>query len=86
MGQIAPYDIRASYDVDVVDEALTEERRQQARDKILDVYVHDSERRLNLSQEIADVFRDGRQAAELAAGAGADPGGAVRQRLVYRPR
>jgi putative nucleotidyltransferase with HDIG domain len=81
VGEIAPRDIRASYDVDVVDEALTEERRQQARDEILDVYVHDSERRLHLSQQLSAVFSDGRAAAEEAATLGVDSGSVIHERL-----
>jgi putative nucleotidyltransferase with HDIG domain len=64
VGQIASRDIRATYDVDVVDDKLSEERRQRARDEIDDVYVHDTERRLLLSQQLASLFADARAIAE----------------------
>jgi len=85
VGQIAPRDIRATYDVDVVDDALSEERRQQARNEIVDVYVHDSERRLLLSQQLAAVFADARDATEQAITEEIeDPAEAVTDRLAGR--
>jgi len=85
VGQIAQRDIRATYNVDVVDEPLSEERRQQARNEIVDVYIHDSERRLLLSQQLASVFGDAREAVEQAAAdESQDPATAVALRLTGR--
>jgi putative nucleotidyltransferase with HDIG domain len=85
VGQIAPKDIRAIHDVDVFDEALTEERRQQARNEIVDIYIHDSERRLLLSQQLASVFADARDSLEQAADdENQDPETAVELRLSER--
>ncbi|HXV76228.1 MAG TPA: HDIG domain-containing protein [Candidatus Polarisedimenticolaceae bacterium] len=81
VGEVAPYDIRATYDIDVVDEALTDERRHQARVQILDVYVHDSERRSLLANQLTDVFEDGRSAIEIAAQRGEPRSGALERAL-----
>jgi putative nucleotidyltransferase with HDIG domain len=73
VGEMVPYDIQATYDIDVVDAALTEERRRQARERIPQVYVHDTERGWNLAGDLATLFEDGRrvlQEAQLSSDSG----------------
>jgi putative nucleotidyltransferase with HDIG domain len=83
-GQIAPYDIRATSDIDVVDETLTEERRQEARNRVLDVYVHDTERRLLLPNQLVALFATARQVIETAAQQGEDVTAALQEALAGR--
>ena len=85
VGEIASRDIRATYDIEIEDGALTDEERQQARERIIDVYVHDSERRLALAQELSSVFQDGRELLrDLRLRGAEDPEGAVAQQLGER--
>ena len=44
LGEVAPYDVRASEDVDVPDEMATAERRAAARALVPDVFVHDTQK------------------------------------------
>jgi putative nucleotidyltransferase with HDIG domain len=60
IGAAAPIEVRATDDVDVVDEPATDERRREARSRVLDVYVHDVERGRELVDLLAAAFRDGR--------------------------
>ncbi|MCP3979932.1 MAG: HDIG domain-containing protein [bacterium] len=72
VGDVAPYDVKATLDIPIVDETLTDERRRQAREGIPDVYVHDSERGMQLARELAAVFERGRRAFEEASLQGAE--------------
>ncbi len=65
VGEPAPHDIVARYDFDVEDHALTEERRQQAREAVPDVYVRDSDREVRVAREIAELFAEGRAAGAV---------------------
>ncbi len=85
LGAIAPFDVRTTYDVDLVDEALTAERREAARAEALDVYMHDVERRHDLAELLAGVFREGRAQLDAASLRGDDdPTGAARKVLAAR--
>jgi putative nucleotidyltransferase with HDIG domain len=66
VGDIAAEDIRVKYDIDLPDEAETEARRAEARDAVPDLYVHDTERVVRLSGELASLFREGRTVIEAA--------------------
>jgi putative nucleotidyltransferase with HDIG domain len=70
LGEVAPHDIKAARAIDIEDEALTTERRQQARDRVPEYYVHDRERGARLARDLAEVFEQGRQGLE--AGRAAD--------------
>ena len=65
-GQQAPYEIHATYDIDVVDQELTDEQRRQARQGVPQVYTYDADRRLRLAREMAAVFERGRRLLEEA--------------------
>jgi putative nucleotidyltransferase with HDIG domain len=85
VGQIVPYDVMAARDVDVVDRVLTEERRRHARERIPEIYVHDTERGPNLVGELASLFDQGRRALEEASLQGAEePAAAVTRLLAHR--
>jgi putative nucleotidyltransferase with HDIG domain len=66
VGETATGDIRAPMDTDIIDGALTEERRAQAAEQVPDVYVHDDELRNSLAEELLAVFEEGRTALEHA--------------------
>ncbi len=66
VGEIAMRDIHASSDTDIIDGALTEERRTQAAEQVPDVYVHDDELRSRLAEELLTVFEKGRAVLEQA--------------------
>ena len=53
VGEVARQDLRAPFDIDVVDEVLTDERRRDAAEAIPDVYVYDMERGVRLAEELA---------------------------------
>jgi putative nucleotidyltransferase with HDIG domain len=80
VGQPAPQDIRATYDIDVIDEALTEERVREAAAAIPDVYVHDEGRRSRLAQELKTIFEAGRRALERATEEGSEEAAAAASR------
>lgn len=61
VGDVAAHDIIAVSDANVTDIPLTEERRQEARKAVPDVYVHNTERRFSLSGELSAVFEEGRR-------------------------
>jgi len=65
-GEIATRDVVAHTDIEIVDHALTEPRRQQARDRVAEVYVHDQERERRVARELASLFQEGREALEIA--------------------
>ena len=48
VGETAPYDVRASEDVDVADDTASRERRASARALIPDVFVHDAQKAATL--------------------------------------
>ncbi len=64
VGEPAPRDIKAGYDLELPDEELTEERRRQAIAEIPEVWVHDSARGARLARELSALFQRGRQALE----------------------
>jgi putative nucleotidyltransferase with HDIG domain len=84
VGRIAPRDVKALFDTDLVDETLTDERRRQARDRVLDVYVHDRDRGIRLANRLASVFEQGRRTMEEASLAERDPVAAARSALGER--
>lgn len=61
VGQVAQSDIKAPVDFYNVDGALTEERRREARERALDVYVHDPGRGVRLAGQLGALFTDGRR-------------------------
>jgi len=61
LGEIAPYDIVAPEEILVVDGTLTEERREQKRLAVADVYEHNAERGDQLVAEMTRIFEQGRQ-------------------------
>ena len=87
LGTVAPFDVRTPYDVDVVDEVLTAERRRTASAEALDVYVHDVERGRDLAAVLAGLFRDGRARLDEASLRGdVDPTAQAREHLAGRVR
>ena len=64
VGDVAPQDIKAAHDMDVVDEVLTEQRRHEAQDQVPEVYVHDAERGVRLARELSTLMEDGRAILE----------------------
>jgi len=66
VGQQSPYNIQATYDIDIVDPELTEEQRRQAREGVPQVYTYDTDRRLRLAREMAALFERGRRLLEEA--------------------
>jgi putative nucleotidyltransferase with HDIG domain len=66
LGDVATADVVAQTDIELVDHPLTEPRRQQARDRVAEVYVHDQERERRVARELASLFQEGRDALELA--------------------
>ena len=65
-GQPAPEDIRAPFDITFVDEQLTEERRRQAREEVLEVWAHNHERGSNVAAQLASLFEEGRATLDQA--------------------
>jgi len=82
IGAPAPFEVRATHEVDVVDEARTEELRGEARARVRDVYVHDAERWHELAAALATVFREGRALLEDGARDGAEAPDARARRLL----
>jgi putative nucleotidyltransferase with HDIG domain len=66
VGQIATHDLRARQDFDHLDEALTLERRLEARAAVPDVYIHDVSRGVHLARQLAQLFEQGREALARA--------------------
>lgn len=66
-GDVAPADVIATRDAQVVDQALTEDQRQEARAAVSEVYVYDSARAGKLSREISALFEEGRRGLEAVA-------------------
>ena len=66
VGDVATNDVVAHTDIEIVDHALTEPRRQQARDRVAEVYVHDQGRERRVARELASLFQEGREALEIA--------------------
>ncbi len=82
VGEIAPFDIVARSEVEVVDPVLTEERRKAARDAVPDVFVFDAERGERVARQISRLFDSGRAALEETAGSSAEASAnAVRKAL-----
>ena len=79
VGEVAPEEIVARDEIDVVDTVLTEERRREAREAVLGVYNHDTERGARLAGELAALFDERRR---LAAGDSTRPGPAGSSRPV----
>jgi putative nucleotidyltransferase with HDIG domain len=66
VGDVVLTDVLARTDIEVVDSALTEPRRQQARDRVAEVYVHDLESERRVAGELAGLFEEGRAALRAA--------------------
>ncbi len=80
VGDVAPQDIRAARETNVIDVELTEARRRAAREAVPQVYVHDAERGTRVVAQLADLFAEGRAALE-ASSLEDDPVAAARERL-----
>jgi putative nucleotidyltransferase with HDIG domain len=65
-GQQAPYDIQATYAIEIDDPELSDERRRQAREDVPQVYTYDTDRRLRLAREMTALFEGGRRLLEEA--------------------
>ncbi len=66
IGDVAAADVVAHTDIEVVDHSLTDPRRQQARDRVAEVYSYDVERERRVARELASLFAEGRTALEQA--------------------
>jgi len=64
LGETAAEDIRAPFDLEVVDRARTEEMRRAARDAVPDVYLFDGDRGERLAAALGEMFEEGRAAKE----------------------
>ena len=60
LGEIARQDIVAPEDLLVIDAVLTEERREQERLAVPDVYVQDTERSSRMAADMSTLFQEGR--------------------------
>ena len=60
LGDLAPVDIRAPYELEVQDEQSTEERRQAERDKVLPVYDYNSTYVEDLKERLHEGFERAR--------------------------
>ncbi len=67
VGQPAHADVRARTAFEHPDDARTQQLRAQARETVLDVFVHDLDHAGRLSRNLSEVFEDGRAALALAA-------------------
>ena len=83
-GDVAPADVLAHTDIEVVDSALTEPRRQQARDRVAEVYVHDLEHERRVARELAALFEEGRAALPRIPRQAGEPHSASRAALADR--
>ncbi|HKQ61140.1 MAG TPA: hypothetical protein VJS92_07600, partial [Candidatus Polarisedimenticolaceae bacterium] len=63
-GDVAPHDVRAASELQLVDELRTEADRRRAREAVPDVYVHDTEWRLRMTRQLAELFAQGRRALD----------------------
>ena len=61
-GDLATVEVVAPFDLDVIDQELTEQRRAEARAAVPDVYVFDTEREARLSEALASRIQAGREA------------------------
>jgi putative nucleotidyltransferase with HDIG domain len=72
-GEVAPYDIEARYEFEMAHERLTEERREEARQSVSDVYQYDADHGLRLLAGLREIFESTRRAMDEA-GDGPVPG------------
>lgn len=72
VGQLAQADVRARTAFEHPDDARTQQLRAQARETVLDVFVHDMDHAGRLSRNLSEVFEDGRAMLALAAQKGED--------------
>jgi cyclic-di-AMP phosphodiesterase PgpH len=61
VGEVAPRDITAPGDLEVLDEALTLKRRQEARDHVPDLFLHDTGWVARLEEDLQSLFDAGRR-------------------------
>jgi putative nucleotidyltransferase with HDIG domain len=64
VGQRAPSDIKVRDDFEFIDVQRTDEERQKAVDRVLEVYDHDTERGLHRARQLAGLFAQGRRALQ----------------------
>lgn len=82
VGDVAPRDIRAARDGEVIDIEATESRRREAREAVTEVYVHDAERGARLGAQLSQIFTEGRRELEqLSLEGAADADAIARERL-----
>jgi membrane-associated HD superfamily phosphohydrolase len=62
VGERAGNDIKAVDDFEFVDVGRTDEERQKAVDKVLEIYDHDTERGIRRARQLSNLFEQGRAA------------------------
>ncbi len=81
VGDVAGSEVRLHTDIQVVDQEITEQKKEEARQGVAEVYVYEPERSRRLSDQLSEIFQAGRRAMEAAQD---DPRGEARRVLEGR--